>query len=45
MQGLTKAFELEEIEQVIKDLPIAKAPGPDGFNGVFSKKVLAYNFC
>ena len=35
---LTKSFDLKEIEQVIKDLPIDKAPGPDGFNGLFKKK-------
>ena len=45
LEVLTKPFELKEIEQVVKDLPIDKAPGPDGFNGLFLKKVLAYNFC
>mgnify|MGYP000863857686 FL=1 len=35
---LTKPFEVKEIEQVIKELPIDKAPGPDGFNGLFMKK-------
>ena len=35
LEVLTKPFELKEIEQVIKDLPIDKAPGPDGFNGLF----------
>ena len=44
LEVLTKPFELKEIEQVIKDLPIDKAPGPDGFNGLL-KKVLAHNFC
>ena len=44
LEVLTKPFDLKEIEQVIKDLPIDKAPGPDGFNGLFFK-VLAYNFC
>lgn len=38
LEVLTKPFELKEIEQVIKDLPIDKAPGPDGFNGIFLKK-------
>jgi len=35
---LTKPFDLKEIEQVIKEMPTHKAPGPDGFNGLFLKK-------
>jgi hypothetical protein len=27
-----------QIDNVVKDLPINKAPGPDGFNGKFLKK-------
>lgn len=35
---LTKPFEVKEIEKVVKELPIDKAPGPNGFNGLFLKK-------
>ena len=38
LEVLTKPFEVQEIEKVIKELPIDKAPGPDGFNGLFMKK-------
>ncbi|XP_073355472.1 uncharacterized protein [Aegilops tauschii subsp. strangulata] len=38
LEVLTKPFEVKEIEHVIKDLPIDKAPGPDGFNGLFMKR-------
>jgi hypothetical protein len=31
-------FTLEEIEGVIQHLKVDKAPGPDGFNGLFVKK-------
>jgi hypothetical protein len=34
---LTRPFEAKEIEEVIKEIPIDKAPGPDGFNGLFLK--------
>lgn len=35
---LTKPFTTEEIDDVVKHKPIDKAPGPDGFNGLFFKK-------
>jgi hypothetical protein len=35
---LDAPFTREEIDNVVKDLPINKAPGPDGFNGKFLKK-------
>lgn len=35
---LTEPFTLAEIESVIRNMPSNKAPGPDGFNGVFIKK-------
>jgi len=31
----------DEIDSVVKRMPIDKAPGPDGFNGFFLEKVLA----
>lgn len=31
-------FQHEEIDKVISQLPSDKAPGPDGFNGLFMKK-------
>jgi hypothetical protein len=35
-------FTNEEIDEVIKHMPNDKVPGPDGFNGRFMKKILAY---
>jgi hypothetical protein len=32
-----------EVDNIIKRMPADKAPGPDGFNGVFIKKMLAHN--
>jgi len=34
---LTKPFEKEEMDDVVKHMPVDKAPGPDGFNGLFSR--------
>jgi hypothetical protein len=31
-------FTKEEIDNVVKHMPMDKAPGPDGFNGMFFKK-------
>src|SRR4051812_31218496 len=31
-------FSRAEIDVVIKELPVDRAPGPDRFNGLFSKK-------
>ena len=39
LEVLTKPFELKEIDQVIKEMPTNKAPGPDGFKGLFLKSV------
>jgi hypothetical protein len=38
LQELTVPFLKEEIELVIKQMPPDRAPGPDGFNGMFLKK-------
>ena len=38
LEGLVEPFFLEEIEDVVKHLKTNRAPGPDGFNGVFVKK-------
>jgi hypothetical protein len=35
-------FSNEEIDNIIKHMPNDKAPGPDGFNGLFMKKILEY---
>lgn len=35
---LTEPFTIAEIESVLRNMPSDKAPGPDGFNGVFIKK-------
>ena len=35
---LEEPFTSEEIDNVIKDLPTDKSPGPDGFNTDFIKK-------
>jgi len=38
LEGLVAPFTEAEIDNIIKRLPADKAPGPDGFNGVFIKK-------
>jgi hypothetical protein len=41
VQGLDELnlpFLEKEIDDVIKDMPVDRAPGPDGFNGMFLKK-------
>lgn len=38
LDELDAPFYEQEIEMVIKDLPSEKAPGPDGFIGIFYKK-------
>lgn len=37
-ESLSTPFTKEEIECVVKLMPIDEAPGPDGFNGLFFKK-------
>jgi len=38
LDSLVTPFVKEEIDRIIKLLPTDKAPGPDGFNGMFMKK-------
>jgi hypothetical protein len=38
LQQLESPFTKEDIDRVVKRLPVDKAPGPDGFNGLFLKK-------
>jgi len=38
LSELVQPFTTEEIDMVIKHIPVDKAPGPDGFNGMFLKK-------
>ena len=38
LEALTEPFLHEEIDNIIKHMPKDKAPGPDGFNGLFMKK-------
>lgn len=35
---LDAQFTIDEIEQVVKEFPADRAPGPDGFNGQFLRK-------
>jgi hypothetical protein len=38
LEDLSIPFTKQEIDEVIKCMPVDKAPGPDGFNGLFLKK-------
>jgi mannosylglycoprotein endo-beta-mannosidase len=38
LENLTRPFEKEEMDKIIEYMPADKAPGPDGFNGLFLKK-------
>jgi hypothetical protein len=35
LEELTAPFSRKEIDDVIKAMPLDRAPGPDGFNGLF----------
>ena len=38
LEDLSLPFSKEEIDAVLKELPVDRAPRPDGFNGVFLKR-------
>lgn len=38
LESLEEQLTTEEIDQVVKNLPNDKSPGPDGFNNEFIKK-------
>jgi hypothetical protein len=38
LEEISLPFLMEEMELVLKQMPADKAPGPDGFNGLFLKK-------
>jgi hypothetical protein len=38
LDELTVPFSHEEIDKVIREMPADRAPGPDGFTGVFLKR-------
>lgn len=38
LDDLVLPFQREEIESIIKRMPPDKAPCPDGFNGLFTKR-------
>jgi retron-type reverse transcriptase len=38
MDSLASPFQTDEIDSIVKRMPTDKAPGPDGFNGLFLKK-------
>jgi hypothetical protein len=38
LSHLDEPFTMEEIDAVVKEMPTDRAPGPDGFNGLFMKK-------
>jgi hypothetical protein len=39
---MDEPFTHDEIEKVIKEIHLDKAPGPNYFNGYFLKKMLGY---
>jgi len=51
LQDLAEPFQQMEIDLIVKRMPTDKAPGPDGFNGLFMKKCWHiirsdfYSFC
>lgn len=44
LESLVDPFFTIEMDDLVKRIPIDKAPRPDGFNGFFYQKLLAYYF-
>jgi hypothetical protein len=47
LDSLSGPFTTDEIDKIVHDLPSDKAPGPDGFSGLFIKKcwpIIKYDF-
>jgi hypothetical protein len=42
LDNLVAPFQADEIDGIVKHMPSDKAPGPDGFNGLFLKKCWQY---
>jgi hypothetical protein len=38
LESLQEPFSLEEIDAIVRNLPLGKSLGPDGFNSDFMKK-------
>jgi hypothetical protein len=38
LESLVMPVSMEEINNIVRCMPPDKAPGPDGFNGLFMKK-------
>jgi hypothetical protein len=38
LDQLTVPFQKKELNDIVKSMPPDRAPGPDGFNGLFLKK-------
>jgi hypothetical protein len=47
LESLALPFQQSEIDNIVKRMPTDKAPGPDGFNGMFLRKswqIVKYDF-
>ena len=42
LEELSLLFSDSEVDAVIKNMPIDRAPGPDGYTGLFLKEMLEY---
>jgi hypothetical protein len=38
LEHLEEPFSKDDVDNIVKTMPLDKSPGPDGFNGVFLKK-------